>query len=215
MIKFFNEQWDSIPFTVIDVETTGKRPGYDRAVQVGIVRFEHGVEVGAECLVVSPGIPIPAEATAIHGVTNEMAAGAPTIQDVFAYPNVVKLLDGAQPCAFNAPFDRQFVPPFLEEWSWPWFDCLSAIRVVDRFAKGQNRHRLAACCERHGIELTNAHNAGADARATGKLWVKVAPQIYGRLALGEVLRRQGAAEVEERHRFLSWLSKQPRPEAQP
>lgn len=215
MLAYFNQQWDTVPLCVIDTETTGKRPGYDRACQVGFVRYEGGKEVGAACFEVNPGMPIPAEATAIHGITDAMVATAPTVAEVFAHPRVTQLLDGAQPCGFNSPFDRQFVPPFLEEWSWPWFDCLSVIRVVDRYAKGPNRHRLAACCVRHGIELTNAHSAGADARATGQLFFKLAPQVFGRLSLGDALRKQGLLEVEERHRFLGWLSKQPPREVAP
>jgi DNA polymerase III epsilon subunit-like protein len=144
-----------------------------------------------------------------------MVADAPTIYDIFAHPRTQQLLADSQPCGFNSPFDRQFVPPFLEEWSWPWFDGLSVVRVVDRYAKGVGRHKLAACCARHGIALTNAHSAGADARATGELFVKLAPQVYGKATLGEALHKQGLAEVAERHRFLSWLSKQPpKPEAQ-
>jgi len=215
VLKYFNDPWDSVPFVVIDVETTGKRPGYDRACQVGFVRFERGKEVGYACFEVNPGIPIPAEATAIHGITDAMVANAPTMTEIFAHPTVIKLIADAQPCGFNSPFDRQFVPPFLEEWSWAWFDGLSVIRAIDRYAKGPGRHRLAACCERHGIELTNAHSAGADARATGQLWVKTAPRVFGRASLGDALHKQGQIEVAERHRFLTWLSKRPPREAQP
>lgn len=42
MLKYFNQQWDTVPVTIIDTETTGVQPGRDRTVQVGIVRFEGG-----------------------------------------------------------------------------------------------------------------------------------------------------------------------------
>lgn len=42
MLKYFNQQWDTVPVCVIDTETTGVQPGRDRTVQVGVVRFEGG-----------------------------------------------------------------------------------------------------------------------------------------------------------------------------
>lgn len=216
MLRYFNQQWDTVPVCVIDTETTGVQPGRDRTVQVGIVRFEGGAAVGSFSSLINPGVPIPASATAIHGITDEMVGGAPTLAEYFAHPSTLKLLEDAQPAAFNSPFDKLFVPPFMEDWTWAWLDALSLIRVVDRYAKGAGRHKLAACCARHGIALTEAHSASADARAAGELLYKLGPGVYGKASLGEVLRQQGVAEAQERFRFLSWLSRQPpRPEAQP
>jgi DNA polymerase-3 subunit epsilon len=213
MIRYFNQQWDTVPSVVVDTECTGKRPGYDRAVSFGLARFEKGVFVAGLERIVNPGMPIPAEATAIHGITDEMAAAAPALAEAFADPEVQALLKDAQPAAYNGGFDRHFVPPFGDDWSWPWLDALSAIRSVDRYAKGQGRHRLEPSCARHGVQLLKAHSAFADARAAGELLYKVGPDFYGNTTLGEALRMQAMSEAEERHRFLSWLSRQPPREA--
>lgn len=213
MLKCFNEQWDSVPIVVIDTETTGARPGRDRAVSFGLARFENGVFVAGFEQLVNPGIQIPAEATAIHGITDEMVAGAPALLDAFSDPRGQELLADAQPAAYNAGFDRHFVPPFGEDWTWAWLDALSAIRSVDRYAKGAGRHRLEPSCARHGVDLLKAHSAGADARAAGELLFKVGPQFYGKKSLGDALKLQAFSEAEERHRFLSWLSRQPPREA--
>src|ERR1041384_751619 len=146
MLKYFNQQWDTVPVCMIDTETTGVQPGRDRTVQVGLVRFENGAPVGSFSSLVNPGIPIPASATAIHGITDAHVAGAPPLAEVFAPPQAVKLLEGAQYAAYNASFDRYFIPPIGDDWSYPWADSLSLVRKVDRYARGKGRHRLGAAC---------------------------------------------------------------------
>lgn len=215
MLKFFNQPWDAVPTAWIDTETTGVRPGKDRCVQIAVVRFEGRAPVGMAEDFINPGIAIPAAATAIHGITDHAVKDAPTIEAFMARADVQALLDGAQPAAYNAPFDRHFVPPFGEDWTWPWLDALSLVRKIDRFAKGAGRHKLEASCKRHGIELSGAHDAGADARAAGQLFYKLGAQEFPRIyTLGAALGWQRRVEAEEWVRFMSWLSTQPPRETQ-
>jgi DNA polymerase-3 subunit epsilon len=206
----FNDPWDSVPLCVIDTETTGKRPGIDRTVQVGAARFEQGKLVAVDQWLVNPGIPIPAEATSVHGITDEMVSGAHTLTELFTGTSIQHLIAEAQPAAYNAAFDRHFVPPFGHDWSWPWLDVLMLVRKQDRFAKGAGRHKLAASCERHGITLTAAHSAGADAQACGELLYKLGRETFPkRYTLGQALGFCRRAEVEEWFRYNEWLSRQP------
>jgi DNA polymerase-3 subunit epsilon len=210
MIKFFNEPWESVPTAWIDTETTGTKVGKDRCCQIAVVRFERGAQVGMAEDFINPGIPIPTEATAIHGITDLSVKDAPSIESFMARADVQELLEGAQPAAYNAPFDKNFVPPFGEDWTWPWLDCLSLVRKVDRFAKGAGRHRLEATCKRHGIELIGAHGAGPDARAAGQLFYKLARvEFPAGYTLGQALGWQRRVECEEWIRFMGWLSTQP------
>lgn len=210
MIKFFNQQWDEVPLVVVDTETTGKQPGKDRTVQVGIVRFEMGLPVASVTSEINPGMPIPAEVTAIHGVNDEMVAGAPTLAEFFARPSTVEILSGAQPCAYHASFDKFFVPPFQEDHSWPWADALSLVRKVDKWTPGKGRHRLEAACARHGVELTQAHNAGADALACGQLFYKLGratfPKVY---TMGRLLIWQRRQEAEQWADHVTWRANLP------
>src|SRR5690606_38877192 len=132
MIRYFNAPWRDVPTVWIDTETTGTRPSVDRVVQIGVCRIERGEVTGFFSSLVDPGIPIPAEASAVHGITDDDVRGAPRLAEVFANSTVRALLEGAQPGAYIAPFDRHFVPPF-GDWTWPWLDCLTVVRVVDRF----------------------------------------------------------------------------------
>lgn len=208
-LKLFIQLWHAAPTVWIDTETTGTSPVEDRACEVALVRFEGGKPVGEFSSRVHPGRAIPAEATAIHGIDDAMVADAPSIGNVFALKEVRRLIDGAQPGAYNAGFDRFFVPPFGDEWAHPWLDALSLVRVVDKWARGKGRHKLEASCARHGIELVGAHGALPDARATGQLFYKLAPDVLDDWTIGEALRWQRHQEAESWFDFHSWLSKQP------
>jgi DNA polymerase-3 subunit epsilon len=222
MLRFFSRPWHEVPSIWIDTETTGTQPGVDRAVQIGLVCFENGLPVASFSALVNPGRPIPEEATAVHGITDADVEGAPTVEEVFEQPEVKALIKDAQPGAFNASFDREFIPKTAFDYRWPWLDSLSFVRLPDRYVAGKGRHRLVACCERHGIELPKAHDAASDARAAGELFyhlMRKIGHIRGRKlegrSLGQLLFLQGLEELHEGYRFNLWLSQQPPLEANP
>ena len=205
MLKYFNQQWDTVPLVVVDVETTGTQPGRDRVVQVGLARFENGAMVASRASLIDPGIPIPEAATVIHGITDLAVQGMPKLEAFFEDEETKALLADAQPAAFNAHFDRHFVPPLLDDATWPWVDPLTLVRKVDRYVRGSKRHRLTAACARYGIELTNAHSADGDAKAAGDLFYKIGrskfPKVY---TMGRLLSWQLKEEAHEWARFHEW-----------
>lgn len=224
MIHLFNKPWNEVPTVWLDTETTGTVPGIDAAVQVALVRFEKGVPVGSVSTLLDPGREIPIPAISIHGITDAMVKGAPTIGQFFAQASTLELLGGAQPGAYQAMFDRAFVPLSVwgADWDWPWVDPLTFVRAVDRFVRGQKRHTLEAACGRRGLKIAKAHDAAADAEAAGRLFYKVVPEHTAPLmfseepSVGWLLREQRLVEANEAFRFWQWLSKQPpRAEAQP
>lgn len=212
--RLFNLAWEEAPIVVIDVETTGVIPGLDAAVQVALVRFENRKVVGRFSTLVNPGPRgIPKEATAIHGITYKQVrdADAPFIETVFLNSDVRGLLKDAQPAAYNASFDQRFVPASaFEDWTWPWLDPLIAVRAVDRYVRGEGRHKLEAACARRGIPLVGAHDAAADAEATGKLLYHVlseVPQVVDQ-SLGTVLAWQMRTEADQWANYNDYRLKQ-------
>lgn len=171
------QPWWSLPVAVLDFETTGSDPATCAAVELAVVRFENGQPVERYSALIDPGCPIPAEAHAIHGITDEMVKGAGTARA--AWSGAVRLLLGAIPCAYSAPFDRtilhRILPDALDgvggfeylelQSAWPWLDPLVVVRHVDRFEKGKGRHKLTTTCERWGVKLEGAHRATNDAEA--------------------------------------------------
>jgi len=176
-----NQSFVSLPLAVIDTETTGRDPTHgDRVIEIAIVHFDKGEVSARHALLVDPGIPIPAESSAVHGITDADIKGKPK-WDAIA-DQVVTLLAGRIPVAYNAGFDRAFVfaemrrigiapshektlPPALRS-NVEWIDPLVWARASQPTAKG---FKLGEVAERLGVPLVQAHRATDDAEAAGQV----------------------------------------------
>jgi hypothetical protein len=96
-------------YAVVDLETTGTDVESDEIVSLAVVRLDaEGVELDRFASLVRPAGPIPAEATAVHGIDDASVADAPSFDEVAG--ELVGLLEGAVFVAHNAGFDL----PLLE-----------------------------------------------------------------------------------------------------
>ena len=96
-----------------DLETTGVSVSNDRIVQIGIVKYyADGREKEEKNRLVNPMIPIPEEATAVHGITNEMVKDAPTFKQISK--GIKAFIGDADLCGFNS--NRFDVPLLIEEF---------------------------------------------------------------------------------------------------
>jgi DNA polymerase III subunit epsilon len=180
--------WNELPLVVIDFETTGRDSSEDRVVEIGLVGFERGEVSFREGLLVDPERPIPAEATNVHGITDDEVLGAPKFREVL--PRVVELLEGRLPVAYNADFDRGFlyaearraldgrlperIPAFEE--STVWADPLVWAReLLDEAMK--KKKTLSEVAAHLNVPLENAHRATGDAEATGHVLMRLAPKM--------------------------------------
>lgn len=98
-------------YCVIDVETTGFSPVADRIVEIACAIVEDERVVGEWATLVDPGTPIPPVATAIHGITDAMVAGAPRIGE--ALLEARRRCEGRMVAAHSATFDLSFVGPAI------------------------------------------------------------------------------------------------------
>ena len=97
-------EWATASFAVIDFETTGLDPAVDRVLEMGIVTFDDGVQTGSHNWLIQPTIPVPEEASKVHGITDEMLADQPRFEAVWA--EMRAHLEGRLPVAYNAGFDK-------------------------------------------------------------------------------------------------------------
>lgn len=206
--------WSEQPVVVLDVETTGVTES-DRVVQLGLARFEKGVLVDAWCSLVWSDVEIPEAATRIHGITTEQVASAPKLVELM--PHIIRLSRGAQPAAYNAPFDKRFffselrrldyspvgLPILLFDASVPWLDPLVWARKVDAPAKG---NKLGDVCARRGVPLDGAHDAKEDAVAAGMVLYTMVNDI-GEMTMSELLRQQSAHADSQQRRFAAWRNR--------
>ncbi len=151
---------------VFDLETTGTDTSRDRVVEIGLVRVEPDGRRTEWSRRVNPGIPIPAGATAVHGITDEDVRDAPALESVA--DEVLALLDGADVAGFNSlGFDWPLLTAEFERIGRPL--ARGEVRHVDamRIFHLREPRSLAAAmrfyCARDHEE---AHSALADALAT-------------------------------------------------
>lgn len=160
------------PLAAFDVESTGTNPELDRIVELTIGRIEPDlVTVQVLHTRINPGIPIPEEASAIHGITNADVADAPSFAKVARL--VVSLLQDADLAGYNhRRFDVRLIGSELARVGLPT-PCDNA-RMVDAqliFFKREPRDLSAAHRLYYGEALEGAHGTTADVVATLRRWM--------------------------------------------
>lgn len=153
------ERGCKVHILTIDLESTGVDPVKDRIVQIA---FAMDNEEPRKRLV-NPGIPIPAEATLVHGITDEMVANAPAFRQV-AKSLLEKLTEAEAISGFNIEsFD---LPLLSEEFAridviWP-ADRPKIIDVYKLYTHMYPRKLANAVATFCGRDQTAAHDAAGD-----------------------------------------------------
>ncbi|MGB1589153.1 MAG: exonuclease domain-containing protein [Candidatus Poseidoniaceae archaeon] len=157
-----------------DLETTGISTNSDRIVQIALIGADENGDSIHEDILVNPQRPIPSGASNVHGIYDSDVKGAPVFKH---FTNrIADLINGAVIVGHNV---RRFDMPLLEN---EYYRCgvnppkpLAVIDTLEmvRRLKIPRPHNLGAQCARHGIDLSNAHDAAADAAASLLLMWKV------------------------------------------
>ncbi|MBB5872798.1 DNA polymerase-3 subunit epsilon [Allocatelliglobosispora scoriae] len=160
----------STPYVVIDLETTGLSPDEDRIVEIAMARVEDGRVVDEWMTLIDPGRdPGP---TFLHHISQDMVTGAPMFRDIAG--EILARLEGGIVVAHHAPFEEGFLRAAFERIGVRMepIPALDTLRVARSVLASPN-YKLATCCEIAGIELTDAHTALGDVRATALLLPKL------------------------------------------
>ena len=94
-------------YVVFDLETTGINPERDSIIEISALKVKDHRVVEEFSTLVNPGRHIPAGATAVNGITDDMVADAPLIEEVL--PQFLEFCQGCVPVAHNAGFDMSFI----------------------------------------------------------------------------------------------------------
>lgn len=154
------------PLVFLDLETTGPSIYTDRIVEIGLLKiFPDGTRETFESLV-NPGMPIPPETTAIHGISDNDVAQAPPFERIA--DKVLAFLEGSDISGFNV---LKFDLPILSEELLRYGKrlVLDETRVVDSmilFHKMEERNLQAALRFYCRSEEPVQHRALADASAS-------------------------------------------------
>ncbi|WP_200307983.1 3'-5' exonuclease [Streptomyces adelaidensis] len=213
-----------------DLETTGTDPREARIVTGAVIEVRDGEPVGHREWLADPGVEIPAEAVAVHGITNAraVAEGRPADQvaDALADILVSYWKTGVPVVAYNAAFDltllstelrRHALPSLRDRLGGldpaPVIDPYTIDRSVDRYRRG--KRNLEAVCAEYGVPLDAAHDASADALAAARLARAIAQRHtkVAALAPAELHRRQIEWYAEWATDFQDFLRRKGNPEA--
>lgn len=154
------------PIIFFDLETTGTNITRDRIVELSLIKIMPDGTEEERTRRLNPEMPIPAEATAIHHITDDDVKDCPTFRQIAG--SLYKIFEGCDIAGFNSnKFD---VPMLIEEFGRAGMVFNVAGRrfvdVQNIFHKMEQRTLVAAYRFYCGGELTDAHSALADTRAT-------------------------------------------------
>ena len=154
------------PLIFFDLETTGVNVAADRIVEISWLKIMPSGEESGQTLLVNPTIPIPPEVTEIHGISDEDVKDKPAFADIAR--SLANEFEGCDFAGYNSnKFD---IPLLAEEFLRANVDFdLRKRKFIDVqviFHKMEQRTLIAAYqfyCQK---DLTDAHSAEADTRAT-------------------------------------------------
>ncbi|MFJ3821813.1 3'-5' exonuclease [Streptomyces nodosus] len=222
--------WITGPLVAFDLETTGTDIETDRIVTAALVAVDPDERrPQARTWLLDPGVPIPPQASAIHGISTEHARAhggpaGPAIEEIASAVTAV-LNSGTPLVVMNARYDlslldrecrRYGIEPLagrLRGRTSPVIDPLVLDKHADRYRKGSRN--LKALCEHYGVLLDDAHNAVADAvaaaHASRSLGIRHAS--IGTLAPAELHDLQVRAAAEQAASLQRYLRRTSDPEA--
>ena len=202
---------------VFDLETTGVDIDSSHIVSACVALLDGDGEVVERWdWLADPGVEIPEAASAVHGITTErvQAEGRGASVVVAEITQTLRTLFalGIPVTIYNAPYDlslldrecrRHDLAPISDPH--PVIDPLVLDKAVDRYRKG--KRTLEAAAERYGVALDDAHDAGADAIAAGRVAQALARAYPAELGVEahRLHRRQTVWYAEQAARFQDYI----------
>ena len=198
------------PVLVFDSETTGLDVAVARIVSLGAVRC-HGHRLYPRLnldSLVDPGLPIPAQSTAIHGITDAMVAGAPGF--AAGWPALAEMIAGAAVVGHSIGFDLAILKAECERHGLPWKTppALDTALLYSALYPKEKDIGLESLAARFGVTVEGRHTALGDALVTGEVWFALMAQLADRGVATYGAAREfsmGARILLAQQRQAGWL----------
>lgn len=156
-------------FVLLDLETTGLSPKEDKIIEIGAIKYVDGKVVSKFETFVNPARRIPDRIIEVTGITDDMVANAPYIEEVI--DELVDFLKGNVIIGHNIVFDYSFVKQNAvnnkHEFNGTVIDTLKLAR---KFLPELPKRSLDYLCQHFGIVDENHHRAVNDAYVAGELY---------------------------------------------
>jgi DNA polymerase III epsilon subunit family exonuclease len=165
MVQFdSNTSLAELEFVAFDVETTGLSPVANRLVELSGVKFRmDSDQIDTFSTLIDPEVSIPAQVTAIHGITDEMVEGAPTFKQAVTDFVEWSGKDSVM-MAHNAPFDVEFLRVNLARAgaACPSNYVVDTLTISREFLRETRNHQLKTVVEHFNLPAGDYHRALAD-----------------------------------------------------
>ncbi|GGW96529.1 3'-5' exonuclease [Streptomyces noursei] len=223
-------RWYDGPLAAFDTETTGIDVERDRIVSAALVVQETPrAAPRITRWLINPGVEIPEAATAVHGLTADHLAlhgrwPAPVLEEL-ARALAAQAVAGRPLVVMNAPFDLTLLErelkrhrasslgTYLGAYPLHVLDPRVLDKHLDRYRKG--RRTLTDLCAHYEVELTDAHEAAADAlaalRVVRELGLRFADRLEG-LQPAELHTRQAVWHAAQARGLQAWFARSGSPE---
>jgi len=159
-------------FAIIDLETTGGRPGKDKITEIAIIVYDGDSIIDEFQSLINPERSIPSNITRITGITNSMVADAPKFYEVAK--TVIEKTEGCVFVAHNVRFDYGFM---VEEFRSLGFSFnrkkICTVKLSRMSFPGLASYSLGKLIQHFDIKVENRHRAYDDAFATTILLQKI------------------------------------------
>ncbi len=173
---------------VFDLETTGLNPLEDQIIEISAVKVEKGEVCGTFSTLVDPGRPIPRAASKVNGITDEMVAGAPTMEK--AMEQFLAFIGPAVLVGHNIHcFDMKFLYQAICAGMGKALpnDYIDTLPMARACLPRLRRHRLTDLAAHFYISTEGAHRALNDCMMNEKCYAEMGKQM------AEVSAEAGAA----------------------
>lgn len=165
-------------FIALDIETTGMVAGVDQIVELGAVRFINGAPDAVFSTLINPKIPIPAAATAVNKITNEMVEKKPIIENLL--PSFSDFCGSDLIIAHNAPFDTQFLIADYKKFeiTAPTGTIIDTLPISRKVFTGLPNYKLGTLIQHLKIpSQSDFHRAEEDATYAGRLFLEIMKRV--------------------------------------
>jgi len=185
-------------FVAFDLETTGTKPKEDMIVEIGAVLFDEDRAVKGYGTLIDPGMPVPPEASAVNGITDDMLRGKPGIADVLG--EFADFCGGLPLVAHNAPFDFKFLlgDINLHRAAAPQGVVLDTLPLARKIFPGLPNYKLGTLVRHFGFPSGTFHRAEEDSAYCGLLFAKIVETLEMRgepCSVSDLVKMTGKGEV--------------------
>jgi DNA polymerase III epsilon subunit family exonuclease len=153
-----------IEFCALDLETTGTNAALHMIVEVGIVRFTIDKMIETYESLVNPGVKIPEDNSAVHGINDDMVRSAPPISEILG--EITRVIRDSVLVIHNPGFDLSFLG-----WAFlkggrpaPVMEAVDTVRLARRTWPELKNYKLETICEHLRLSIT-PHRAIPDSMA--------------------------------------------------